>query len=128
MQKKHVMAVLSVLALLSMSCWASDMTIKDLAVNFLSQFESFGKLLIAMAYISGLGFAVAANFKLKQHRDNPNQVPVGMPISLFLFSVFLVFLPSLYKPAGESMFGDSGYGGGFEGGGINYLPNGAGYG
>ena len=127
MQKKHAIIVMGVLALLSTQIWASDMTVKDMAQNFLGQFESFGKLLISMAYISGLGFAVAANFKLKQHRDNPNQVPVGMPISLFLFSVFLVFLPSLYKPAGESMFGNEAYGGGFNGDGVRYLVNGAGY-
>ena len=120
-------AFILVFAFSAQWAWASDLTLKDMAVNFLGQFESFGKLLIAMAYISGLGFAVAANFKLKQHKDNPNQVPIGMPLSMFVFSIFLVFLPSLYEPAGETMFGNEGYGGGFDGSGINYLPNGAGY-
>lgn len=104
------------------SVFATTLTLKDVGLNFISQFTSFGKLLVAMAYLSGIGFSVAATFKFKQHKDNPSQVPIGMPLSMFFFSVFLIFLPSLYVPAGDTMFGNDAHAGEFDGSGINYLP------
>ena len=75
------------------------------------------------AYLAGLGFGISAVFKFKQHKDNPTQIPIGTPFALLAVSVVSIFLPSIYVPAGATVFGDSGgTGGGFEGGGSSVLP------
>jgi intracellular multiplication protein IcmD len=71
-----------------------------------TQISSFTKLLITIAYVAGVGFGIGAIFKFKQHKDNPNQVPIGTPFAMFTVAVLLVFLPALFKPAKESVFGD----------------------
>ena len=64
-------------------------------------------LLTAMAYVAGIGFAMMGLFKLKAHKDNPTQVPLGQPLTLLVISAGLVFLPSLIKTAGTTIWGDS---------------------
>lgn len=101
--------------------------IADIANIVASSFASIGKLMIATSYISGIGFSIAAIFKLKQHRDNPTQVPVGAPIALLAIGVILIFLPGVVGPIGETMFGSSNLesmAGGFTGHGAHTLPGG----
>ena len=52
-------------------------TIGSLANNIASNFEDVGKLMIGVAYLSGIGFGIAAVFKFKQVKDNPTQIPIG---------------------------------------------------
>jgi len=68
-------------------------------------FTGIGKLMIGIAYLAGVGFTVAAIFKFKQHKDNPTQIPLGTPLALLVLGIVLVFLPGLFKPAGETVFG-----------------------
>ena len=70
------------------------------------QVSSFTKLLITIAYVAGVGFGIGAVFKFKQHKDNPTQVPIGTPFAMFTVAVLLVFLPALFAPAKETVFGD----------------------
>lgn len=95
-----------------------------LAGSITSSFEGIGKLMIATAYVAGIGFAIAAIFKFKQHRDNPTQIPIGTPVALLAVGIVLIFLPGIIKPAGETIFGNNATNaaGGFTGGGVNALP------
>ncbi|HJN37774.1 MAG TPA: type IV secretion protein IcmD [Gammaproteobacteria bacterium] len=102
-------------------------TIGEVAKNVSENFEDIGKLMIGIAYLSGIGFGIAAIFKFKQVKDNPTQIPIGTPFALLMISALLVFLPGLYAPAGETIFGVSGKeldatAGGFEGEGVCGLP------
>jgi intracellular multiplication protein IcmD len=61
--------------------------------------------LIWQAYLAGLGFAIGAIMKFKQHKDNPTQIPIGTPIALIFIAAALLFLPSILGVAGSTMFG-----------------------
>ena len=68
-------------------------------------------LLLAIAFVSGWGFVVAAIFKFKQVRDNPQQVPVSTPFAFLLTAILLIFLPGLMDTGSQTMFGSSEGGG-----------------
>jgi intracellular multiplication protein IcmD len=101
--------------------------IGDIADTIVKSFESIGKLMIATAYISGIGFTIASVFKFKQHRDNPTQIPIGAPIALLAIGVILIFLPGIIGPVGETLFGTNNLNemsGGFTGSGASSIPGG----
>lgn len=78
-----------------------------------SNFSSLGKLMIAIAYLSGFGFSIAAIFKFKQHKDNPTQVPMGTPIALLVIGIVLIFMPGMLQVGGATA--GLGTSGGFDG-------------
>jgi intracellular multiplication protein IcmD len=80
----------------------------EVATNITNTFGPIAQLITAGAYIAGFGFAVAAILKFKAHKDNPQQVPVGTPIALLFIAVALIFLPSLFKVGGDTLFGTTG--------------------
>lgn len=107
----------SVLMLLAaMLCFGTGLAFADngnvgigqVASNITSTFSPIAKLITAGAYIAGFGFAVASILKFKAHKDNPTQVPVGTPIALLFIAIALIFLPSLFKVGGETLFGANG--------------------
>jgi len=111
------------IVLVSLDCIASNEPkgLGDIAQHITQSFRSLGKLIIATAYLAGLGFAVAGVFKFKQHRDNPTQIPLGTPLSLLGIGVVLVFMPSLFGPTGKTIFGKSDVAGGFKGQGAEKI-------
>jgi hypothetical protein len=86
----------------------ADTTIGALASNVTQSFESVVNLMIAVSYLLGIGFAGAAIFKFKQHKDNPTQIPIGTPIALLVIGILLIFLPGIIGPIGTTIFGSSG--------------------
>ena len=107
------------------TAFAGDQTIGDIAENITGSFQQIGQLILAIAFVAGLGFTMAAIFKFKQHKDNPTQIPLGTPIALLGIGVCLIFLPGIIEPAGETLFGDQDVtAGGFTGGGATAIPGG----
>ncbi len=100
------------------SAFAADGGISGIVDNVTGTFSSLAQLLLGGAYLAGFALAIAAIFKFKQHKDNPQQVPMGTPITLLLVGVALIFLPSIIKPAGESIFGGDVKSGGISGSGF----------
>ena len=90
----------------STSLFARVLELGDMADLLVDQFDNVTSLMIAIAYVAGIGFGLTAVYKFKQHKDNPTQVSVGLPFSMMAISVLLVFLPSIYIPAGNSLFGE----------------------
>lgn len=80
-------------------------TIGTIAANVTESFGNLAKLITAAAYIAGLGFAVGAVLKFKQHKDNPTQIPIGTPIALIFIAAALVFMPSILGVTGATLFG-----------------------
>lgn len=78
-------------------------------------FEGLAKLITAGAYIAGIGFALSAILKFKQHKDNPQQIPIGTPIALLFIAAGLIFLPTIFGVANQTIFGGSGTIGGVSG-------------
>lgn len=87
---------------------SSGMTIGGMASQITGSFTSLAKLITAGSYLAGLGFAVGAIMKFKQHKDNPTQIPIGTPIALVFIAAALLFLPSILSVTGSTMFGGSG--------------------
>lgn len=91
----------------------SSSTLGTMAANITKSFVDVTKLITAGSYVAGLGFAISAIMKFKQHKDNPTNVPIGTPIGLTFIAAALLFLPSILTIAGGTMFGsDASTGGG----------------
>ncbi|MEC7030999.1 MAG: hypothetical protein VXW87_04995 [Pseudomonadota bacterium] len=97
---------LSIICFLASFSYA--MTINDIADNIIYQLGAGNKMIVLMAYVSGLGFMVVSFFKLKQHKDNPAQNPIGNPLTILLIGVLLIYLANLVSPLGETFFGGEG--------------------
>ena len=95
--------------------------IAGIANTITGSFESIGKLMVATAYLAGFGLTIASIFKFKQHKDNPQQTPMGIPITMLLVGIALIFLPNIISPAGTSIFGEGATTGGFTGTGVNIV-------
>lgn len=80
-------------------------TFGQIASNLVGSFTGIAKLITAGSYLAGGAFAVGAIMKFKQHRDNPTQITVGTPIALLFIAAALMFLPTVYKSAGKTVFG-----------------------
>ncbi len=84
---------------------ADSKTFGSVAANITKTFSDMGKMLTGLSYVAGLGFAIAAILKFKQHKDNPQQVPVGMPLGLLAVAAAFLFLPTLMGVTGQTLFG-----------------------
>ncbi|MBU0743826.1 MAG: type IV secretion protein IcmD [Gammaproteobacteria bacterium] len=96
-------------------------SIADMANTLGDTYKGIGKLMVATAYLAGFGLTIAAIFKFKQHKDNPQQVTMGVPITMLLVGIALIFLPNIIAPAGTSLFGSGASAGGFTGEGVDVL-------
>lgn len=85
----------------------SSQDLGDVAANVTSTFGQMAQLITASSYIAGLGFAIGSILKFKAHKDNPQQITVGVPIALMFVAAALIFLPSMFKVAGQTLFAGS---------------------
>ena len=90
------------------NCPTSVKNLGDVAQRLACEMPSIDRFIIAIAYLSGIGFGVAAIFKFKQVKDNPTQIPISTPFALLAVSTMLVFLPGVIKPVGATIFGSGG--------------------
>lgn len=79
-----------------------------IAKNVTDTFANLAKLITATAYIAGLGFAIGAILKFKQHKDNPTNIPIGTPIAMLFIAAALIFLPTIFGVTGATLFGNTG--------------------
>lgn len=73
-----------------------------------SNLGSIAQLITAASYVAGMAFGVGAIVKFKAHKDNPTQIPIGTPIALLFVAAALLFIPSVFKTSGGTLFGSSG--------------------
>jgi intracellular multiplication protein IcmD len=90
------------------SATSSGATLGSMAESIADSFTNLTKLITAGSYIAGLAFSIGAVMKFQQHKDNPTQIPIGMPIALIFVGAALLFLPSILSTTGTTMFGDGG--------------------
>lgn len=86
---------------------AGTETIGTLASNITGSLSGIAKLIQGVAYVAGAAFAVGAIMKFKAHKDSPQQTPIGQPIALIFIAAALIFLPSVIKSTGKTVFGSS---------------------
>ena len=89
--------------------------IGTIATNVASNLSAVAKLITAASYVAGMAFAVGAIVKFKAHKDNPTQIPIGTPIALLFVGAALIFIPTVFKVSGATLFGASGVTGGISG-------------
>jgi intracellular multiplication protein IcmD len=107
-----------ILGLLALSCFAvgtaafaADAAVSGIgavAGNVTKNLDAVAKLITAASYVAGMAFAVGAVVKFKAHKDNPTQIPIGTPIALLFVGAALIFIPSVFKVSGSTLFGGSG--------------------
>jgi intracellular multiplication protein IcmD len=106
------------LGLVGLSCFAmgtvalaastSGVGVGLVAQNVTSNLGNVAKLITAASYVAGLAFVVGAIVKFKTHKENPTQIPIGTPIALLFVGAALIFIPSVFKTSGATLFGSSG--------------------
>lgn len=69
-----------------------------------SNLSDLAKLLTAGSYVGGMGFGIAAVTQFKAHKDNPTQSPISKPIALLFVAAALLFIPSVFKSTGGTLF------------------------
>jgi intracellular multiplication protein IcmD len=94
--------------------WAAGATtgLSAVATTVQAQLTTVATLLVYVAYIAGIAFALTGILKFKAHKDAPQQVKLSEPIVLLAVSACLLFLPSVLNIAGGTLFGTSATGGG----------------
>lgn len=107
------------IALTVMLCMGPDAAttenLKTVAGRVIESFDNVAKLISAAAYVAGMGFAVGAIAKFKQHKENPTQIPLSQPVVFLLVGVCLMFAPSIFSVGGATLFGSSATKGGVGG-------------
>ncbi|MEI8054391.1 MAG: DUF6750 family protein [bacterium] len=78
-------------------------TIGTVATSVTSTLGSVLSLITAGAYVAGFGLTIGALFKFKQHKENPQQAPLGTCISMLLVGICLIFLPSIISVGGGTL-------------------------
>jgi hypothetical protein len=61
-------------------------------------------VIASVAYLSGLGFGVAAILKFKAHKQNPTQTVLGKPTALIFTGASIPFIDKAAAIAGASVF------------------------
>lgn len=90
----------------------TDVGIAKVAGNVTSQLGAVAQLMVYVAYVAGVGFALAGILQFKAHKDNPQQTPLSKAVVLVIVAACLLFLPSVMSAAGGSIFGTEAQGGG----------------
>lgn len=104
--KKAIQKVMSLSLLLPGALYAAEVTtFGGMALKITESFAGVVKLITAGSYVAGIGFALGAIMKFKQHKDNPTQIPIGTPISMAFIAAALLFFPTVLQLAGQSIFG-----------------------
>lgn len=104
LKQKVGYGIYMILCLLTGEAFATDQTIGTMASTITNTFGNVSKLITAGSYVAGLGFAISAIMKFKQHKDNPQQVQIGTPIGLTFIAAALLFLPSILGITGGTLF------------------------
>lgn len=103
-----------ILAILALTCLALGTTafavsgMGSVAAQVTSNLANIARLVTGASYVAGMAFAVGAIVKFKAHKDNPTQIPIGTPIALLFIGAALIFIPTVFRVSGSTLFGASG--------------------
>ena len=87
-----VTSFLTLLAIPSLSFAAAD-DIATIVGNLMDPMQGLAHMLNLASVICGAGFLMASALQYKNHRDNPQEVPLSRPITYLLLGLALVILP-----------------------------------
>lgn len=84
--------------------YAAGSGIGEVAATAKSNLSDLAQLITAGSYVAGMGFGVASITKFKAHKDNPQQIHISQPIAYLFLSAALLFIPSVFKSTGATLF------------------------
>lgn len=103
------------LALLAIFCFVLGTTVfaavsgfGSVAAQVTTNLGAFARFITAASYVAGMAFAVGAIIKFKAHKDNPTQIPLSTGIVLLFVGIALIFIPTIFKVGGSTMFASGG--------------------
>ena len=107
--KRVILALIALAALTAGTvALAAVSGIGAVAENITSNLGNIARLITAASYVAGMAFVVGAIVKFKAHKDAPTQVHLGVPVAMLFIGAALIFVPTVFKAAGGTMFGGSG--------------------
>ena len=83
----------------------SDVTIQTISDNMKNTIGFTASIISNVALIVGIALICASFFKLKQHKDQPTQVPVSNGVTLLVIGAALTIFPVLLPTANKAAFG-----------------------
>lgn len=109
MKKRVLWGIITLVCLLmGPAAMAQISGVGSVAANVTSNIGDIARLITAASYVAGMAFAVGAIVKFKAHKDNPTQIPIGTPIALLFIGAALIFMPTVFRVSGQTLFGASG--------------------
>ena len=84
---------------------AGEQDLKGIAQGVTEQVNAVASLLVVVSYVAGVGFALNGIIKFRAHQISPQQTPLSQPITMIAISACLLFLPTIMKAAGSTIFG-----------------------
>ena len=102
-----VLPIIAGVGLISSACFAdgSSPTIQGIASNMTETVTSVANIISNVALVVGLSLVCASFFKLKQHKDQPTQVPISNGVTLLVIGAALTVFPLLLPTANQAAFG-----------------------
>lgn len=79
----------------------------QIAENIADSGKGFAKLAEVGALVLGLFMMLIGILKFKAYKDNPQQTPLGTPVTLILIAVALIAIPSMFGSGLQTLFGGS---------------------
>lgn len=103
--KKALLVIASIICFcVGTGVFAAASGIGAIAATAKSNLSDLAQLITAGSYVAGMGFGVAAITKFKAHKDNPQQIHISQPIAYLFLAAALLFIPSVFKSAGQTLF------------------------
>lgn len=104
--KKVILGVLALTCFVAgTAAWAAISGVGSVAQQVTTNVGNIARLVTAGSYVAGMAFAVGAIVKFKAHKDNPTQIPIGTPIALLFVGAALIFIPTVFRVSGATLFG-----------------------
>ncbi len=89
---KSLLSCLGILSLIPIPGMAAE-SLGTIANNLLVPATGIAHMLNLASVICGTGFLLAAVLQYKNHRDNPQEVPLSRPVTYLILGLALVLLP-----------------------------------
>lgn len=105
LSKKNILWLVGVVICLVTEAAFAVSGVGSIATNVVNNLGPVARVITAGSYVAGFGFTVTALVKFKAHKDNPTQIPISMPIALLFIGAALIFVPSVFKSSGVTLFG-----------------------
>lgn len=106
--KKNILKTLGLFAITATALVVGDVAMaQDLnavTTQVKGQLPGVADLISAVAYVAGIGFALKAGFKLKEHNESKGQIPLSQPITLAIVAALCLGLPTLLSNAKGTIF------------------------